>query len=159
MLSNVSDISNVIRLAVAPVFLLTAIATIINVLNVRLSRLIDRRRVILERIQMPQDAAQRERFDVELRHLWNRGRIIYRAIFCAVLSGLLVCLVVGTAFVGAMIATDIADAVAVLFILAMLALIAGLGLFLREVFVAVQLQQELETRQTGLNGNISRKPG
>ena len=47
--SHLTDISRVIQLAVAPVFLLTAIATMINALNVRLGRIVDRRRVVQER--------------------------------------------------------------------------------------------------------------
>ena len=40
---HVNDIARVIQLAVAPVFLLTAVATHINALNIRLGRAIDRR--------------------------------------------------------------------------------------------------------------------
>ena len=50
MESHLTDISRVIQLAVAPVFLLTAIATMINALNSRLGRIVDRRRVVQERL-------------------------------------------------------------------------------------------------------------
>ena len=46
MENHISDIAHAIQLAVAPVFLLTAIGTLINVLNARLSRSIDRRRAL-----------------------------------------------------------------------------------------------------------------
>jgi len=49
--SHLTDITHVIQLAVAPVFLLTAIATLINALNIRLGRGIDRRRLILGRVR------------------------------------------------------------------------------------------------------------
>jgi len=49
--SHLTDITHVIQLAVAPVFLLTAIATLINALNIRLGRGIDRRRLMLGRIR------------------------------------------------------------------------------------------------------------
>ena len=55
-----------------------------------------------------------------------------------VLSGLLVCLVVAIAFVGALTAYDTANMVALLFIAAMGCMIVGLSLFLREVYVAVR---------------------
>ena len=42
--THITDITHAIQLAVAPVFLMTAIATLINVLNARLGRTIDRRR-------------------------------------------------------------------------------------------------------------------
>ncbi len=46
---HVSDIVRIIQLVVAPVFLLTAVGTLINALNTRLGRAVDRRRVLEER--------------------------------------------------------------------------------------------------------------
>ena len=43
----ITDITHVIQLAVAPVFLLTAVGTIITALTNRLGRAIDRRRVVV----------------------------------------------------------------------------------------------------------------
>jgi hypothetical protein len=74
----------------------------------------------------------------EIRMLVRRARLVYYAIFGAVLSALLVCLVVAGAFLGALLGVDLARSVAALFIAAMLAMIAALGLFLREVFLAVR---------------------
>ena len=137
MESHLTDISRVIQLAVAPVFLLTAIATLINALNTRLGRIVDRRRVVQERLpSQGSDAsavAQRE-----IRMLVRRSRLVYYAIFCAVLSALLVCLVVAGAFLGALLGVDLARGVAALFIAVMMAMIASLGLSLREVFLAVR---------------------
>src|SRR5438477_10376871 len=45
MESHLTDITRVIQLAIAAVFLLTAIGTLRDVLNVRLGRNVDRRRV------------------------------------------------------------------------------------------------------------------
>lgn len=134
---NLTDISHVIQLAVAPVFLLTAIATLINALNTRLGRIVDRRRVVQERLSTrAPDAAEAAQH--EIRMLVRRSRLVYYAIFCSVLSALLVCLVVAGAFLGALLGVDLARGVAALFIAAMLAMIAALGLFLREVFLAVR---------------------
>ena len=137
MESHLTDIARVIQLAVAPVFLLTAIATMINALNTRLGRIVDRRRVVQERLQAQEtpEAAEATR---EIRHLQRRSQLVYQAIFCSVLSALLVCLVVAGAFLGALLGVDLARTVASLFIAAMLAMIAGLSLFLREVYVAVR---------------------
>ena len=44
-MEHVTDITRIIQLAVAPVFLLTAIGTILSALNNRLGRIVDRRRV------------------------------------------------------------------------------------------------------------------
>ncbi len=50
-MEHVSDITRIIQLAVAPVFLLTAIGTILSALNNRLGRIVDRRRVITDRLR------------------------------------------------------------------------------------------------------------
>ncbi len=135
---HLDDIAHVIQLAVAPVFLLTAIATLINAMNGRLARIVDRRRVVLERARRCEASdAEREESDWELEQLALRSRLVYQAIFSAVLSALLVCLVVAGAFVGAMLSTNLGQAVAALFVLAMFAMIGSLGLFLREVYLAV----------------------
>jgi hypothetical protein len=134
---NLTDISHVIQLAVAPVFLLTAIATLINALNTRLGRIVDRRRVVQERMRAS-EPGEAEAADLEIANLQRRIRLIYFAIFCAVLSALLVCLVVAGAFLGALLGIDLARSVATVFIGAMLAMISGLSLFLREVYLAVR---------------------
>ena len=140
MESHITDITRVIQLAVAPVFLLTAIGTLIAVLNVRLGRNVDRRRLIEEELRGAEESKQtdeqRSRHR-ELRLLARRIKLIYFAMLSAGLGALLVCLVVAGAFVGALVAVDISREVAVLFILAMFAVIGCLSMFLREVFLAV----------------------
>jgi hypothetical protein len=136
MESHLTDIARVIQLAVAPVFLLTAIATLITALNNRLGRIVDRRRVLTDRQHDKADDGAGETL-AELDLIARRIRLIYFAIVSAVLGALAVCLVVAGAFIGALVSVDLAKAVAVLFILAMIALISGLTMFLREVFLAV----------------------
>jgi hypothetical protein len=140
MESHITDITRAIQLAVAPVFLLTAIGTLIAVLNVRLGRNVDRRRVLEEDLRGTADNKQTDEQRArqrELRLLTRRIRLIYFAMLSAGLGALLVCLVVAGAFVGALVAVDISREIAVLFILAMFAVIGCLGMFLREVFLAV----------------------
>ena len=135
--SHIMAIAEVIRLAVAPVFLLTAIATMVNAMNTRLVRVVDRRRVTQDRIKDAAGTVQQEPLNDELRLLIRRSRLIYLAILFAVLSALLICIVVAGAFLGALISVDVAKGVAVSFILAMSAMIISLGMFLREVYLGV----------------------
>jgi Protein of unknown function (DUF2721) len=136
MENHITDITQTIQLAVAPVFLLTAVATLITVLNIRLGRSIDRRRVVQERLEKLGDEQSRNTW-AELRILGRRARLIYFAIFSAASSALLVCLVVAGAFLGALLSVDLAKGIAGLFVLAIVALIGSLGMFLHEVFLAV----------------------
>ncbi|HVB48158.1 MAG TPA: DUF2721 domain-containing protein [Burkholderiales bacterium] len=130
------DIANVIRLAVAPVFMLTAVGTILAALNVRLGRAVDRRRVLEARFDELSDTQARSA-RAELAQIDRRIRYVYFSILAAVLSGLFICLLIAGAFVGAFVAVDLGRSIGTLFVLAMLALIACLLLFLREIFLAV----------------------
>lgn len=133
---HVSDITHVIQLAVAPVFLLTAVGTLLAVLTNRLSRAVDRSRVLEERI----GALEGETLDrarLELLMLARRIRLIYVAIALAVVCAIFICMLIAAAFVGAFIETELSRLLGALFVLAMLALIAALTTFLREIFLAV----------------------
>ncbi len=117
-------------------FLLTAIGTIINVLVQRLGRSIDRRRTLEERLPEYPGQLQIEA-EVELRQLNRRIVLVLWAVALAVLAATLVCLLIGVAFAGAFVATDLSRPVAGLFIAAVAVLTVALLLFLREVSIAV----------------------
>jgi hypothetical protein len=136
METHITDITHVIQLAVAPVFLLTAIATLITALNSRLGRIVDRRRILQDRL-LNLTGTDSEMIVTELQRQRHRGKLIYFAIFSAVLGALFICLVVAGAFLGALLAVDLSKEIAILFVLAMVAMIVCLGMFLREVFLAV----------------------
>jgi hypothetical protein len=130
------DVAHVIQLAIAPVFLLTAVGTLLNVLASRLGRAVDRRTVLLAR-EPDLAGATLESAHAELNYLERRVRLIYTAIALAVLCALLICLLIAGAFLDALVRLDLANIVAVFFVLAMLALIGSLALFLREIFLGV----------------------
>jgi hypothetical protein len=134
--AHVPEISGVIQLAVAPVFLLTAIGTLIAALNMRLGRAVDRRRELEEKSpSLPGDELPSARSELET--IARRIRFVYFAILGAVISGLFVCLLIAAAFLGAFVRTDLSYTIAAMFIVAMVGLIACLLLFLREIFLAV----------------------
>ena len=133
---HVPAVFTVIQLAVAPVFLLTAIGTVIAALNIRLGRAVDRRRDLeAHLLAMPAEAQASAR--EELAVIARRIRFVYYAITAAVISGLFVCLLIAGAFLGAFIQINLSYTIGAMFVLAMLALIASLLLFLREIFLAV----------------------
>ena len=147
METHLVDIAHVIQLAIAPVFLLTAIGTFITALSVRLGRAVDRRRIVQERLRVGGGGGDDEaQLRDELGNIQRRTRLIYLAILAAVGAALLVCLVVASAFVAALLTLDFSEVIAVLFILAMCALIVSLSLFLREIFVAVSTGRLLGQR-------------
>lgn len=133
--THLSSITQAIQLAIAPVFLLTAVGTIINALTGRLARAVDRRRVIEE--ELP-DVAPEKRDNLlnELDLIARRTVLVLWSIGLAVLSALLVCLLIGTAFMGAILALDLSRTVAMLFVAAVGALTGCMLLFMREVVLA-----------------------
>lgn len=133
---HITDITRVIQLAVAPVFLLTAIATLITGLNNRLGRIVDRRRAVQEKLKNLTDQLAEEA-TIEIHTLLHRMRLIYFSILYAVSGALMICLVIAGAFFAALLSVNFTKIIAVFFILAMLAMIVCLTLFLREVFLAV----------------------
>jgi Protein of unknown function (DUF2721) len=142
MENHVTSVTHVIQLAVAPVFLMTAIATLISALNVRLGRIVDRERALRESgpASGRSDTVARQR---EFVLLARRVHLTYLAILAAVIAGLLICLVVALAFVGVLLVVDLARVLAVLFVLAMVSLITSLSVFLREIYVAVSARQRV----------------
>jgi uncharacterized protein DUF2721 len=130
------DIAHVIQLAIAPVFLLTAVGTVLNVLANRLGRTVDRRRVLVAALSRL-DAAEAQTARAELAVNDRRTRLTYVSISLSVFSALLICLLIAIAFVDALVEVHFAQLIAILFVLAMLALIGSLTVFLREIFLGV----------------------
>lgn len=94
--ASIDAITNNIQLALAPVFLLTAVATLINAISARLARSVDRMRAIQHRIQEGsiQDKAILVHMMKEANEAKIRGRLCTVAIFFNVLSGVLISLTV-----------------------------------------------------------------
>lgn len=128
--ADVTTVAHVIQLAVAPVFLLTGIGAILNVITTRLARIVDRSRALNSSADQKMPAQE------ELAMLARRERWVHWAVNFCTLSALLVCIVIAALFVGSETSVDPSNTVALLFISAMLTLISGLLCFLREVFLA-----------------------
>ena len=134
--TDINQITHVITLAIAPVFLLTAVGTLIGVLANRLARIVDRIRVLEDRLQeIGLDELMPARD--ELDSLRQRLRLIYFAVASAVFCALFVGLLIIVAFIDAFMSINLAKFVGILFIMAMVAFIGSLIVFLREIFLAV----------------------
>jgi Protein of unknown function (DUF2721) len=130
-----NEIAKAIQLALGPVFLLTGIAGMLNVMTGRLSRIIDRGRALTEK---PEIIATYNPAEIgsELHMLERRRHITSRAITMFTIAALLVCLVIVTLFLEAMFVVRLNWLIGVLFILGTLGLVIGLGYFLQEVHLA-----------------------
>ena len=130
------DIAHVIQQAVAPVFLLSGVAAMLNVLTSRLARVIDRARQFEREYHDLPSVDERQAIRNRLAILSRRSRLINLAITLCTVCALLICLVIVTLFVAALMDVSGSRWIAGLFITAMLALIGGLVAFLREIFIA-----------------------
>ncbi len=138
--SHLQDITRTIQLAVAPVFLLTALAGILNLLSQRLGRMVDRARR-LEDLAVTQIGAARQDSVIELKLLSRRARLIHTAFLGTTSAALLVCVLIAVAFVGYLFGVNVGTLMAILFLLALAAIILSLLFLLREVLLTIAVLQ------------------
>jgi HAMP domain-containing protein len=140
MSASIDAITNNIQLALAPVFLLTAVATLINAVTTRLARNVDRMRAMVQKIHDGSviDEATLQQMAAEVKEAKLRGRLCTIAIFFNVLSGIFISLTVLELFffqVGAVRLLQ-ASYVAWTFVLGLVAFMTSLSFVLAEVVYA-----------------------
>ncbi len=133
----VNSVAHLIQLSVAPVFLLAAVAGLLNVFVGRLVRIIDKidklnfaeekKRTYDPSFTSTQKVKERKSF------LLKRLKTTNYAIALSTSAGLMVALVIVTMFLSAMMKFDNATLISTFFILAMIFLISSLLLFLKEI--------------------------
>ena len=133
--NGIATIAHAIQQAIAPVFLLTGIGSLLGVMANRLGRIIDRARVLEQSWRGLGDGVRRDA-GRELESLAHRAAFTSWAINLGALATLLVCALIAVLFVEAITGLHLRWLVGTLFIAAMIALSAGVVCFLREVHVA-----------------------
>jgi hypothetical protein len=137
---HLGDIGHIIQLAIAPVFLLSGVGTNLIVLTNRLARIIDRSRILEERLEeerAPGTEPARNAGDrVELGILYRRAHLIHVSITLSTACALLICLVIVALFVGDALNAEFSRSIAAFFVLSMLSLIGSYVCLLREIFIA-----------------------
>ena len=141
----VSEVADVVRVAVAPVFLLSGIGAFLNVCASRLSRIVDRSRVI-EPLLLASRGEEHDRWVAELRIVDRRMQLVNMATGMSVLSAVLTCLVVILLFAAILLHSHFGTLIALLFIASMLAIGIAFAIFLAETRLAeraVRVRSEL----------------
>ena len=140
--------ARVIQLALAPVFLLTGIAGLLNVMTGRLARIVDRGRHLWD--ALGDDTAKPPHKSASyLRTLERRRRLASMAITCCTLAALLVCMVIVVLFAETLLELPLKWLEGILFTCSTLALVVGLTYFLREVHLAnLSVRLEIEPGST-----------
>lgn len=132
-ITDIQLVSSAIRDAVAPVFLLTGVGSILAVLVNRLGRAIDRARVIND--WMPE---KRQQHKLELLITVSRIKWLRRAIWFATLGALLVCISIASLFLSVESGFSMPHMVLLSFISSMGAIIMALLCFLREILLTAK---------------------
>jgi len=138
--SSIDAITNNIQLALAPVFLLTAVATLINSISSRLARSVDRMRAIQQALHRGdvKDEEKIRYMEKEANEAKTRGRLCTAAIFFDVLSGVFISLTVLELFffqAGAVRSLQ-TDYVVWTFVLGLIFFMTSLSIVLAEVVYA-----------------------
>jgi len=131
-------IAQAIQFAVAPALLLVGIGNCLNVVAVRLARVVDRARGLEGHLPAATDREKQLEIE-ELRVLDRRMKVCHASVGFITASALLTCLVIITLFVNSLRGLGYADAVSILFVAAMGSLAMGLLLFLAEVSIAIRV--------------------
>lgn len=129
---SIDDVAHAIQLALAPAFLLTAIAGLLNVMTGRLARIIDRGRFLSDRSVLS------DKQHAELHGLERRRHSASAGITATTFSALLLCLVIAVLFLEVMLQLELKWLVGVLFTGVTVVLVVGLTFFLHEVHLATR---------------------
>lgn len=146
--TDLDTVTHGIQLAVAPVFLLTAVAGMIGTVAGRLARIIDRARILEERIDAaPASDAMLPAF-TELKRLQQRGRLANISIalltFCAILIGLTIVAL----FIGETTEIQIFRVATVSFLSGVVCFLLALLGFLTETLLATRLLKFRRAKST-----------
>lgn len=140
--SSLEAVAHVVQLALAPVFLLSATATLLNVFSARLARVADRVHSLSRETKDPIR-------DELLAVLRRRSHVLDVAVVLSALSGGLTCLAVLDLFLGEVLGTTAARLLFLSFGGAIVLTIAALGAFVVEMLLAARILRLTVARHAG----------
>jgi hypothetical protein len=132
---SVTQLSQVITQAIAPAFLLGALAAFISVLTLRMNRVVDRSQVLNA---IDDTDTGRVRLKGDIPRMRQRAILLNNATFFATLSAISATLLVMIAFVSAFFDIQHERGIAVLFVITLGFFAAALVNFARETRIALQ---------------------
>lgn len=145
--SDLEIVIRVLQTAIAPAFLLAAIASLLNVLTTRLARTVDRSRELQKHLADP-TLANRQEMHAELRVVGKRKRIAHIAIMLSIAASVTICVMAGLLFLMGLTSFSAATLIISMFTVAMGLLACSLCALLWETGLAVH---EVDSAQHGID--------
>ncbi|MEB3416566.1 DUF2721 domain-containing protein [Alteriqipengyuania sp. WL0013] len=139
--SSTLRVQNIVQLSLAPVFMLAAIGAVLNVMNMRLTWIVER----VDKLEKREEEGRTDREIEELPALRRRQKYAHDAINLSTGAGLLICVVIILLFVSAFIRTAIGTWVAATWITAMVLVSGALLMFLLETRLATRSAREMRS--------------
>ena len=139
LFTNPDVVTHGIQLAVAPVFLLTAVSGMIGSVAGRLARIIDRARVLEERLKGAVDTEFISQAHVELNRLRTRGHLANGSIGLLTVCSFLIGLTIIVLFLGETTAFHIDQLAIVSFLAGVVCFMLALGCFMAETMLATRI--------------------
>ncbi len=137
--TDLSTVTHGIQLAVAPVFLLTAVAAMIGTVAGRLARIIDRARLVEERIQAAAAAQPMTAAFNELKQLRRRAVLVNACIGLLTTCALLIGLTIVALFLGETTELQILRIPIIFFLSGVVCFLLALLCFLAETLLATRI--------------------
>ncbi|MCM2274832.1 MAG: DUF2721 domain-containing protein [Candidatus Didemnitutus sp.] len=147
-MESLSSLLPIIQLAITPVILVSGMGALMIVLTNRMGRIVDRTRLLAEKIPA-MEGDERRHLEDQLEIMWHRSLLIRRAVTMNGLSMLLSCLMIVALFCGALLEWEMRGVVVTLFGGSILMLIGSLVVFLRDIFYALRaLRLQIDRAKT-----------
>jgi hypothetical protein len=143
------EIVPVLQVAIGPVILISGVGLLLLTMTNRLGRTIDRARQLKGELSKRTDE-EREQVLAQVAIIYRRARMIRLSIILAALSALLASALIITLFVTALLHSEQAVLVSIIFIACMTALFASLVAFICDINLSLHaLKLELKGVQPG----------
>jgi len=138
-------ILQVIQAAITPVVLISGVGLLLLTLSGRLGRIVDRTRIVAAERNL---AAPEHRgaFELQLRILGHRARLVRLALALSATSVAVSGLLITLLFLGLLLEWNVTVVCAVLFVVALLCLVLAMFVFVREIY------HSLEALDLSVNG-------
>jgi len=131
--NDILEMSKTMAAVLAPIFLVTGIAALLNIMTVRFGRVVDRVRAVLKVESFD------EHLRWELRVLYGRAKLLRAIIICASSAIFCIVLTIVLLFLAIMMNTPVGKSPLVTFMLALLLLVVAVALFIQDYALSLRV--------------------